>query len=414
MRIFGIIAGLMITVVHAQDSVSVLFIGNSYTYVNDLPSLFANLSAAMGKTTTVDSRTQGGATFSVHANNASSYDKINERAWDYVVLQGQSQEPSFPDNQVDQQSIPPAMQLADSVYANHFCSELMLFMTWGYVNGDAQWAPISTYEGMQQRLRDGYSRIADSCQASVAPVGMAWKYTREHYPTINLYSADGSHPSLEGSYLAACTFYAAIFRESPVGASYTAGLDVLTADQLQNAAAAAVLDSLDLWHLRDFQHHTIADFESTVTNGLLITTNTSWKAQNYAWNFGDGNTSGEEHPQHLYLNDGVYDVTLIATSECNSDTLEVMHTIAVLSADALVRSGISLKTINDSTFELIVPKSIASGGYQLFNSAGQLVGSTEINETVAEVYITIYLQAEPSGVYFLHLGNGLSVKLVKR
>ena len=59
----------------------------------------------------------------------------------------------------------------------------------------------------------------------------------EQYPQIELWGEDGMHPSLEGSYLAACTAYAVIFQESPEGCTYTAGLDSETAAQLQTLAA---------------------------------------------------------------------------------------------------------------------------------------------------------------------------------
>jgi hypothetical protein len=50
----------------AQDSVSVLFIGNSYTYVNDLPTVFSNLTFSLGDEVTIDSKTNGGFTFQNH------------------------------------------------------------------------------------------------------------------------------------------------------------------------------------------------------------------------------------------------------------------------------------------------------------------------------------------------------------
>ena len=78
--------------IHAQDSASVLFIGNSYTYYNDMPGLFQDLSSSLGKATYVDSKVNGGATMQVHANDPVSYQKMNSSNWDYVVLQGQSQE----------------------------------------------------------------------------------------------------------------------------------------------------------------------------------------------------------------------------------------------------------------------------------------------------------------------------------
>lgn len=225
----------------AQDSVSVLFIGNSYTYVNDLPSVFSQLTTSLGDEATVDSKTNGGFTFQNQLSDPVTMTKIHAKPWDYVVLQGQSQEPSFPFDQVNTQTLPPAVSLADSVYANGFCSQALYFMTWGRQVGDPQWDSINTFYKMNNRLRNAYVRIADSANASVAPVGVAWKYIIDNHPTINLYSPDGSHPSLEGTYLAACTFYASVYRKNSTGASYTAGLDPTVAGYLQNAADLAVL-----------------------------------------------------------------------------------------------------------------------------------------------------------------------------
>ena len=61
---------------NAQDSASVLFIGNSYTSYNNLPGLFQDLSSSLGKSTYVDSKLNGGATMQVHANDPVSYQKI--------------------------------------------------------------------------------------------------------------------------------------------------------------------------------------------------------------------------------------------------------------------------------------------------------------------------------------------------
>jgi hypothetical protein len=71
-------------------------VGNSYTSYNNLPVLFQDLSSSLGKTVVVDSKLNGGYTFQSHANDPVTYQKMNSAEWDYVVLQAQSQEPSFP------------------------------------------------------------------------------------------------------------------------------------------------------------------------------------------------------------------------------------------------------------------------------------------------------------------------------
>ncbi|MBP5240900.1 MAG: hypothetical protein J6Z26_03230, partial [Bacteroidales bacterium] len=102
----------------AQSNLNVLFIGNSYTSVNNLPSLIQQMGYSTGDTITYQSNLPGGCTFGQHCNN-NSMTLIRQGGWDVVVLQEQSQNPSFPDNQVQAECLPLAKRLVDSVYANN-------------------------------------------------------------------------------------------------------------------------------------------------------------------------------------------------------------------------------------------------------------------------------------------------------
>ena len=73
----------------------VLFIGNSYTDVNNLPSLVQNVALANGDTLIVDAYVPGGYTFQGHSTDANCIAKIYSQQWDFVILQEQSQRPSF-------------------------------------------------------------------------------------------------------------------------------------------------------------------------------------------------------------------------------------------------------------------------------------------------------------------------------
>lgn len=197
---------------------SILFIGNSYTYCNDgVDQMLKNMAFDSGDTIYTEAFTIGGATFSQFCSNPETFARISSRDWDYVVLQEQSQLPSFPPSQVENECYPYAKQLCDSIRANSECTQILFFMTWGRKNGDsyncANYPPLCTYEGMQQRLFESYTEMGNDNNAIAVPVGMAWKYVRDNYPEINLYQSDESHPSLEGTYLAALCFYRAIFGE---------------------------------------------------------------------------------------------------------------------------------------------------------------------------------------------------------
>jgi PKD repeat protein len=347
----------------AQDSISVLFIGNSYTYVNDLPGMLNSLTTSLGKEMTVDSKTNGGFTFQNHVNDATTFTKIHSKPWDVVVIQGQSQEPSFPDAQVNSSTLPYAVQLSDSIWTNNSCSNVMYYMTWGRQNGDSQWSEINTFEKMNNRLYNAYMRMADSSDRSmVSPVGAVWAYVRANHPSINLYNADESHPSVEGTYLAACTFYTSLFQETSVGANFYGGLTATTAGILQHAAAVVILDSLDHFKLHSVDEPTQARF-SLIQNGETIQlTNESSRAVNYDWSFGDGQSSTTEHAQHTFNSNGNYAVQLIASSSCNTDTFLVQVIVNTLDlSDKLFNSiKVSTKeevfevTSNESGYSIIV------------------------------------------------------------
>ncbi|HYG15677.1 MAG TPA: SGNH/GDSL hydrolase family protein, partial [Bacteroidia bacterium] len=75
----------------------VLFIGNSYTRVNDLPLITSGIAMNMGDTLVYDVSYPDGYTLEQHFTNSTTLNKIKAGGWDYVVLQEQSQRPSFPE-----------------------------------------------------------------------------------------------------------------------------------------------------------------------------------------------------------------------------------------------------------------------------------------------------------------------------
>ncbi|OJV27779.1 MAG: hypothetical protein BGO32_11025 [Bacteroidetes bacterium 37-13] len=225
-----------------------LWIGNSYTSVNNLPQVFYNLSLSGGDSVMFDSNALGGYTFQNHSANATTIQKIQSQKWNYVVLQAQSQEPSFPPMQVQSQTMPYAHLLDSLVVDNDSCTETVFYMTWGRKYGDqsncAGYPPLCTFTGMQARLRESYLQMANDNHAIVSAAGMAWKKSWQTDSLINLWSSDNSHPSVAGTYLTACVFYATIFRKPPIGLSYSPIGDSATTAFLQTIAHHTVFDSL--------------------------------------------------------------------------------------------------------------------------------------------------------------------------
>lgn len=393
-KFYALISTLLLSnIILGQDSAKVLFIGNSYTYFNNLPGMLTDLSTSLGDYVQPTSQVAGGATFQVHATNPATYTAINSADWDFVVLQAQSQEPSFPDSQVNSETLPFAEQMADSIRNNSICSNILMFMIWGRENGDPQWVPISTFDGMNSRLRNAYIRMADSIDASISPVGVAWKYVRDNYPSIQLYSPDGSHPSLEGSYLAACTFYASLFRKSPVGASFTSSLAPATAANLQLSAATAVMDSLDHWNLYPMSEHTQADFSYVVNGGEVVFINNSVNATAYDWNFNDGQVSNDESPVIVYSAPGSYSVTLVSSSPCDSDTLSSTIVIGSNSIVTNLPKDLMIRQMENGIFQIY--------GDQEFDQIVVTDATGRIVTEQREAHID--LSNKPTGLYLIRI-----------
>jgi hypothetical protein len=306
----------------SAQTTRVLFLGNSYTDYNNLPSLVASLAQASGVTMTVDSYTPGGYTFQQHSTDATAIGKINSQPWDYVVLQEQSQRPSFPPSQVASQVFPYAEVLDSLIRNNNPCSETVFYMTWGRKNGDAancpNYAPLCTYDGMQARLRESYMQMGMDNGATVSPVGAAWKLVRTWNPNFDLYVPDESHPSLHGSYLAACVHYATLLHRSPVGNSFISSLPPADALLLQSAAHAVVIDSIYKWY--EYGDIPLASFSYTSQGNSVQFVNHSLNATSFTWDFGDGNASSLQTPVHQYATSGAYQVTLTVSDSCKEST----------------------------------------------------------------------------------------------
>lgn len=276
----------------------------------------------MGDTLIYDENNVGGYTMQGHSTDATSISKIYAQPWDIVVLQEQSQRPAFDPSQVASDTYPYARKLDSLIRDHRPCSETMFFMTWGYKNGDASncasYPPICTYSGMQQRLRESYLQMAQDNGGIVSPVGAAWKLMRDSFSTIDLYSPDQSHPSLNGSYLAAAVFYASIFHKSPIASTFTAGINSTDAGNMKRIAAKVVLDSFSKWN--QYGNYTYAHFNKAVSANTATFTNASANASNYYWTFGDGGNSTTVNPSHTYISPGKYYVTFTASNICFSET----------------------------------------------------------------------------------------------
>jgi hypothetical protein len=199
----------------------VLFIGNSFTARNSLPELIASLAAARGTKIEYRLISAGGASLRRHWNAGTARTAIENEKYDYVVLQEQSTLPIKNAKRMHEN-----VRLFDEAIRNAG-AKTVLYMTWARLN-----APDS-----QEAITDAYSSIGRELGAMVVPVGVAWQAFLRKHETPVLHDRDGSHPTVAGSYLAACVFFARLFGESPVGrGGVVSGLSDADRDVLKKTA----------------------------------------------------------------------------------------------------------------------------------------------------------------------------------
>jgi hypothetical protein len=191
----------MATRVRGSAPLKVLFIGNSFTARNDLPGLLARLAAARGKRLEHRLISAGGASLRTHWNAGEALKAIQGGHYVRVVLQEQSTLPVKNAKRMHEN-----VRLFDEAI-KAAGARTVLYMTWARQN-----APES-----QQAITDAYTGIGRELGATVVPVGLAWQRLLGEHDQPALHDKDQSHPTLAGSYLAACVFLAVLFEESPVG-----------------------------------------------------------------------------------------------------------------------------------------------------------------------------------------------------
>jgi len=184
------------------DIIRVLFVGNSYTYVGNMPQIVSLLAESNQFQLITRKSVVGGAYLKDHwegKKGLKTKELIAKGKFDFVVLQDQSMSSiDMPDTTLK--------------YIKLFCdfirkskAEPLLYETWARERIPQQEAAIHAI----------YQKAAEANHAKLIPVGEAWDVARSLRPTIQLFGPDGSHPANLGVYLTSCMFYSAITGQSP-------------------------------------------------------------------------------------------------------------------------------------------------------------------------------------------------------
>ncbi len=195
-------------------NLTVLFIGNSLTYVNDLPATLAGIAAGNGDRIRTEMVAGPRATLTGHLGAGSAAEAAIQRGgWDYVVLQSDASSDS-----ASRAVLVDAVRQFD-VLVRAAGARTALYMTW----------PSADRRGDFCATDSASAAAAAAVNAVLLPAGVAWERTLRQHPELLLYAPDGEHPTPTGTYLAAITI-----------------LETLTGHDARALSARAVVDGVAL------------------------------------------------------------------------------------------------------------------------------------------------------------------------
>ena len=192
-----------------SEKTRVLFIGNSYTYYNDMPAIFGRVCAENGVAAEVESVTDGGYYLEYFLSpddpkGAEALEKLAGKRYDFVVMQEQSLRPAAE----------PEVFLAD---ARALCALVrkngatpVFYETWAY-RGDNPALALNGFDhdGMQKALFEAYRKAAAENGAILVRAGD--RFSEAYKVGEDVFDPDGSHPSAKGSELIARTVFETLF-----------------------------------------------------------------------------------------------------------------------------------------------------------------------------------------------------------
>ena len=197
---------------------NILFVGNSYLYYNDslhnhVKRMAIERFPSYEEKFIYKSSTIGGAR-SWHHNFKHLLESKNigvNESFDLLILQGGSAEPLSKNSRVIFNNTVKEV----NEIAKEYGTKLALYMTHAYV------APDKRYEAnMINKISSMYINAGKENNVKVIPVGIGFENAYKENPNIQLHNLDGTHPSLLGTYLAACIVYGVLYDDSPVGIDY--------------------------------------------------------------------------------------------------------------------------------------------------------------------------------------------------
>lgn len=202
-----------------SKTIRVLLVGNSYTMHHSLHTMLQKVAAQIdsGPRMTVDAVAHGGYSLTNHLRTGQALTRIRAGHYTHVVLQGHSMSAvDHPDK-----LIADAKRFKQAIDASS--GQTVFYATWARspeVRMYRTHKSVRSFAQMSMLVSSTYFELSSLLRAGLAPVGSAFERALVEHPRLGLWGADGSHPSVAGSYMAACVLYGAITGLDPSTTRY--------------------------------------------------------------------------------------------------------------------------------------------------------------------------------------------------
>jgi uncharacterized protein (TIGR02145 family) len=289
-----------------NDTIRIFFLGNSFTAANNLPDMVRQLAITAGLPVFIDSYTPGGQFSLDFIQTPLVFQKFHSQPWDYVVIQDNqgafvNTVPYIPQNYIDAN-----LQLYDSVIAANPCCKVVWFAGWAIEGGVY---PGDNTISCIQRILGNMAYLNSFVDEIVAPIGEAWIRSLNEQPLIDLFSADGMHPSPEGTFAAASVIFSVVFKTDPSGINYNDGISIANALYLRTTGYEVVTDT------DNFITYNIGIVSPVLeVNGSTLSTPLTYNE--YQWFLNGEIIPGATSPDYEPTEAGYYSLVVLDNNGC--------------------------------------------------------------------------------------------------
>ena len=416
----------------SDEMTSILFIGNSHTYVNNLPQIVKRIADSKEDAIEVSQSAMGGYKFYQHVPNQQTLQIINERKWDYVVLQ-EGIYSTLPNDLAKDQSYPFALMLKDKIRAICPDTKLVLYMVQSYQYGTSYRCPedpvVCTYEGMYSRLMENNYNIGNLIDADMAPCTVIWDEIRNTDSSLQLWADDYYHPSPLGSYISACAIYATIFKKDLKNVYIPPDIHSETARLIHDKVNEIILDDSSGWNKQVAVMPNFIPYSYKKLPALNVNLNKPFSYQIDPYTFIDDDTltytaylsDGNDLPEWLTFDaanrnfsgtpaeESSFAIVVTATDnylETASDTFNLtIKSSPTDKTDMALNDQLTIyPNPNSGQFTISGTNQLFPAELRIYNFQGKLVFSKTIQNRKIE---TISMAGYPKGIYMIKLSNDI-------